>query len=151
MAPDIIDLSKAIQLALAPVLLLTGIGALIIMMTGRLARILDRARMVTEGSVSSVSSQHVRPELEMQTLERRRRLTCIAIMATTIASLLVCVVIAGLFAEVMLETPLNWAISALFTGAMSAMVVGLTYFLREVHLAMRTLRIALPRALPRST
>ena len=45
MAPDIIDLAKAIQLALAPVLLLTGIGALITVMTGRLARIIDRDRL----------------------------------------------------------------------------------------------------------
>ena len=53
----------------------------------------------------------------------------------------VCGVIAGLFVEVMLETPLNWLISAFFAAAMLALVVGLTFFLREVHLAMRTVRI----------
>lgn len=135
--PDISDLAKAIQLALAPVFLLTGIGALLGVMTGRLARIMDRGRAFAEGKVRLVATA-----LERQNLEPRRRLTSIAITATTIAALLVCVVIAALFVEVMLETPLKWLISAFFAAAMLALVIGLAFFLREVHLAMRTVRIA---------
>ena len=75
-------------------------------------------------------------------LEPRRRLTSIALTATTIAALLVCVLIAALFVEVMLQTPLNWLISAFFAAAMFALVIGLAFFLCEVHLAMRTVRIA---------
>jgi hypothetical protein len=142
MLPDITDLPRAIQLALAPVFLLTGIGALLNVMTGRLARIIDRARMLTDGGMTSVPPQRALHEVEMQTLEHRRHLTSIALTAITIAALLVCVVIGGLFVEVMLQTPLKWLISALFAGAMFALVAGLTFFLREVHLAMRTVRIA---------
>ena len=80
--------------------------------------------------------------MRRQTLEPRRRLTSVAITATTIAALFVCMVIAGLFVEVMLETPLNWLISAFFAASMFALVVGLAFFLCEVHLAMRTVRIA---------
>jgi Protein of unknown function (DUF2721) len=69
------------------------------------------------------------------------RLTSAAITATTVAALLVCVVIAGLFGEVMLNTQLKWIISASFAGAMLALMAGLTLFLRELHLAMRTVRI----------
>ena len=50
-------------------------------------------------------------------------------------------VIAGLFVEVMLQAPLKWLISGLFAAAMFALVVGLTFLLREVHLAMHTVRI----------
>ena len=56
---------------------------------------------------------------------------------------LVCMVIAALFLEVLVRAPLKWLIGALFTAAMFALVIGLTYFLREVHLAMQTVRIAL--------
>ena len=140
--PDIGDLAKAIQLALAPVFLLTGIGALLNVMTGRLARIVDRGRAFAEGQVRCVSCDHAAITLELETLEPRRQLTSVAITATTIAALLVCMVIAGLFVEVMLETPLEWFISAFFAAAMLALVVGLAFFLREVHLAMRTVRIA---------
>ena len=140
--PDIDDLAKAIQLALAPVFLLTGIGALLGVMTGRLARIMDRGRAFAEGKVSLVFTDHASIALERQSLEPRRRLTSIAITATTIAALLVCVLIAALFVEVMLQTPLNWLISAFFAAAMFALVIGLAFFLCEVHLAMRTVRIA---------
>jgi uncharacterized protein DUF2721 len=61
----------------------------------------------------------------------------------TIAALLVCMVIAVLFVEIMIQARLKWLIGALFTFAMFALVIGLTYFLREVHLAMQTVRIAL--------
>jgi hypothetical protein len=142
MVPDVSDLAKAIQLAMAPVFLLTGVAALLSVMTGRLARIIDRGRAFAEGSVSFVSQDDVLIVLERQTLEPRRRLTSVAITATTIAALFVCMVIAGLFVEVMLETPLRWAISAFFAASMFALVVGLAFFLREVHLAMRTVRIA---------
>jgi hypothetical protein len=142
MRPDVADLAKAIQLALAPVLLLSGIAALLGVMTGRLARIIDRGRAFAEGRVRSLSPDHVSIALERQNLEPRRHLTSSAITTTTIAALMVCVVIASLFLEVMLQTPLKWFIGTLFAAAMSSLVVGLTFFLREVHLAMRTVRIA---------
>lgn len=142
MAPDVSDLARAIQLALAPVFLLTGIAALLGVMTGRLARIMDRGRAIAERRLSFVSPERVSVALEKQTLERRRHLTSVAVSATTIAALLVCMVIAGLFFEVMLQTPFRWLISALFAGAMVVLVVGLAFFLGEVHLAMHTVRVA---------
>ena len=142
MLPDVSNLANAIQLAMAPVFLLTGIAALLSVMTGRLARIIDRGRAFADGKVRFVSQDDVSIALERQMLEPRRHLTSVAITATTIAALLVCMVIAGLFVEVVLETPLEWLISAFFAAAMFALVVGLAFFLREVHLAMRTVRIA---------
>ena len=139
--PDISDLAKAIQLAMAPVFLLTGIAALLSVMTGRLARIIDRGRAFADGKVRLVATHHAPIALEHQSLEPRRRLTSIAITATTIAALLVSMVIAALFVEVMLETPFEWLISAFFAVAMVALVIGLSFFLCEVHLAMRTVRI----------
>jgi MFS family permease len=141
MLPDIGDLARAIQLALAPVFLLTGIAGLLGVMAGRLARIIDRGRAFAEGRVTFATADSMSIARERQTLEPRRHLTSVAITATTVAALLVCTVIAGLFVEVMLQAPLQWLISALFAAAMFALVVGLTFFLREVHLAMHTVRI----------
>jgi len=135
------DVARAIQLALAPVFLLTGIAGLLSVMAGRLARIIDRGRALSERRDEHLK---VLPEsvwLEQKTLELRRHLTSVAITSCTIAALLVCTVIIVLFLEVMLEVPLNWVIGVLFSAAMLALVVGLTYFLREVHLATQTIRI----------
>lgn len=140
------DIARAIQLALAPVFLLTGIAAMLNVMTGRLARIIDRGRALTEGRDGFVACDPELITLEHRNLERRRHYTSIAITASTISALLVCMVIAVLFIEVLLGAPLKWVIGGLFTIAMLALVVGLGYFLREVHLAMHSVRIPIPEA-----
>jgi hypothetical protein len=136
-----IDVAHAIQLALAPVFLLTGIGAILNVMTGRLARIIDRGRQLTEQPVPEELQSGETLQVEFQNLERRRYLTSVAITASTLSALLVCMVIAALFLEVLLQIHLKWLLGVLFTGSALALVVGLTYFLREVHLAMQTVRI----------
>lgn len=144
--PDNInDISKAIQLALGPVFLLTGIAGLLNVMSGRLSRIIDRARVLTEGDriVTSFNPDGLNEELLM--LERRRHVTSNAITMCTIAALMVCLVIVILFIEVMLSVPLNWVIGALFTLAILALIFGLTNFLREVHMAGKTIRIPGPK------
>jgi hypothetical protein len=125
------DMARAIQLALAPVFLLTGIAGLLNVMTGRLARIVDRVRQLSGDAIDPAR----------RVLELRRHFSGIAITACTVAALLICIVIATLFIEVMLDAPLKWVVGGLFTAAMLALVVGLSYFLREVHLAMRATRI----------
>lgn len=138
------DIARAIQLALAPVFLLTGIAGILNVMAGRLARIIDRGRGLTEGRGGAAASGLETVTVELGNLERRRHLTSVAITSCTISALLVCVVIATIFLEVMLAVPMHWFIGALFTGAMLALVVGLGFFLREVHLAMQSIRIPTP-------
>lgn len=137
---DLSGIAHAIQLALAPVFLLTGIAGLLNVMTGRLARIIDRGRRLTEGPKFDAS---MRPALqaELADLERRRNLTSWAINACTLGALLVCTVVATIFVEALLELHLPWVVGSLFTGAMLALIVGLMAFLREVHLATLTVRI----------
>lgn len=140
-AENINDVGTAIQLALAPVFLLTAIAGLLNVMAGRLSRIVDRGRALAEqhGSVGPAEQQSI--DQKLRNLERRRHLNSVAITACTIAALLVCMVIAAMFLEVMLDAPLKWLVGALFTAATLTLVVGLAYFLREVHLATQTIRI----------
>jgi hypothetical protein len=138
------DVSQAIQLALAPVFLLTGIAGILNVMAGRLARIIDRGRQLTEGG--SAVPVHVDLGPELDSLERRRHLASAAITACTFSALLVCTVITGLFLEVLLRIEFKWLIGSLFTGATLALVAGLAYFLREVHMATQTVRIGVASA-----
>ena len=144
--PDhIADVARAIQLALAPVFLLTGISGLLNVMTNRLARIVDRARVLGENPKVPVLPGQESVAIRLQRLERRRHFTSIAITACTIAALLLCMVVATLFFEAMLDARLGWLVGVLFTGSTLALVVGLACFLREVHLATQT-RIEVPGA-----
>lgn len=138
MLENITDVAKAIQLALAPVFLLTGVAGMLNVMIGRLARIIDRGRMITEGDLKHEQANH---QTELRNLEKRRHLVSYGITASTIAALLLCVVITILFLEVMLNVRLAGLIGVLFMMATLALSIGLGYFLREVHMATRTVRI----------
>ena len=143
---DLGDLAHAIQLALAPVFLLTGIAGILNVMTGRLARIIDRGRYLTERELPPAMVASSAYRVELASLEFRRHLASSAIAASTLSALLVCVVIASRFVQVLLQVELRWVVGAMFTGSTMALVVGLGYFLREVHLATKTVRI--PTATP---
>ncbi len=142
------DGARAIQLALAPVFLLTGIAGLLNVMTGRLSRIVDRGRHLTETPPDDAVLPPRDRASELHALERRRHLAGVAITTCTLAALLTCLVIVLLFVEVLFGLPLKWLEGFLFTGATVTLVVGLTFFLREVHLATRTVRIELRSAQP---
>ena len=143
-APDnLTDVARAIQLALAPVFLLTGIAGLLNVMTNRLARIVDRGRALAESPTVAVLPGQESLRIRLKRLELRRHFTSIGITACTIAALLLCMVVATLFFEAMLDARLSGLVGVLFTGSTLALVVGLAYFLREVHLATRT-RIEIP-------
>jgi hypothetical protein len=140
------DVAHAIQLALAPVFLLTGIAGILNVMTGRLARIIDRGRRLTENPLQPEVQGEAELAVELQSLEQRRHVSSAAITACTFSALLVCMVIAGLFVEVLLQLELKWLIGLLFTGSTLALVIGLGYFLREVHLATQTVRFQVSSA-----
>lgn len=139
-AVNIGDVAHAIQLALAPVFLLTGIAGLLNVMAARLARIVDRGRHLTENAAPPQRRADGMLTLELQSLDRRRHLASAAITACTFSALLVCTVIAALFLEVLLQLELKWLVGLFFTGSTLSLVVGLVYFLREVHLATKTVR-----------
>lgn len=144
-APQIImdfgDVAHAIQLALAPVFLLTGIAGLLNVMAGRLARIIDRGRSLTEQELPQHLENSELLNKELSRLERRRHYASLAITACTCSALLVCMVVAVIFLQVLLQVEFKWVISSLFTASTLTLIVGLGYFLREVHLATRTVRI----------
>lgn len=137
--------ATAIQFALAPVFLLTGIAGVLNVMTGRLSRIIDRGRALSADGGGGMATESGSVQLELQRLERRRNFVSIGITACTIAALLVCMVIATLFLDAVVESPLERLIGPLFIASMVALVVGLSYFLREVHMAMVTIHIHNPK------
>jgi Protein of unknown function (DUF2721) len=142
--PDIAGLAHVIQLAIAPVFLLTGIGSLLGVMAHRLGRIIDRARFV-EGSWSLFNkSQQDDARLEFFGLSRRATLTSKAINFCAFAALLVCALIAALFIDAFIGVSLKWLVGTLFVLAMCSLSVGIICFLREVHIAMRILSIGPP-------
>jgi hypothetical protein len=136
-------ISHAIQLAVAPVFLLTGIAALLGVMATRLSRIIDRARTLTSGWLAMDAEARTKARAEVQILERRRRVCSWSINFCTVAALLVCVVIMTLFVAEYFHTDMRKLAGGLFIAAMIAVICGLVSFLREVYLATHTTGIDL--------
>lgn len=136
-----IAIAHAIQLAVAPVFLLTGIGAILAVMTNRLGRIIDRAR-VLEANLESASPKLVTTfRTDLAILSRRAKLISRAITLCTTTALLICTVIAVLFLSGFLRFDATVPVAALFIAAMVSFFLGLLWFLREIYLATVNLRI----------
>jgi hypothetical protein len=136
------DISHVIQLSVAPVFLLTAIGTILGVLSGRLARIVDRARALNERLEDSPEDRIPPIHAEMRTLAQRRRLINFAITFGTAAALLVCVSIATVFLGAVMKGNVAVAVASLFILAMAAFVAALVCFLREVLLAVRSLHLA---------
>jgi hypothetical protein len=131
-------IAHAIQLAIAPVFLLTGISGLLGVMANRLARVIDRARTFEKTwHTLDVHAKTVALS-ELHTLERRRRVISWSINFCTAAALLICLVIVSLFVEEFFARNLRVLGGTLFVLAMVSVICGLSCFLREVYLATHT-------------
>ena len=137
-------IAHVIQLAVAPVFLLTGVGALLSVLTSRLARIIDRARALETALELAAEVKQRDIETELAALLRRSRLINQAISLVTTSALLVCAVIAALFFGVFFSVDVSTLVGLVFIASMLSLIVGLLAFLREVHVAIRTLRIGPP-------
>ncbi|MES2917053.1 MAG: DUF2721 domain-containing protein [Pseudomonadota bacterium] len=131
-----------IQLAVAPVFLLTGVGSMLAVLTNRLARIIDRARAM-EDRYRDAGDQALRHRLhrDLKVLSQRSRLVSRAIAFCTACSLFVSLVIAVLFMQALLDVYLHGVVPVLFIVAMLAFIVSLLLFLREIQIATAALRI----------
>ena len=142
------NIAHVIELALAPVFLLTGIAGLLGVMTNRLARIIDRGRYFERHWDELDDEARADGERELNNLERRRRMASRAIAFGTLAALLVCLVVASLFFEALTEWRLKGVAGVLFFLSMLSLIAGLALFLREVFLATRTVRVPRVRRHP---
>ncbi len=140
-ATPIADIAHIIQLAVAPVFLLSGVGVTLTVLTNRLSRIVDRARVLEERLTAASENLKDGLHADLRTLARRARFINLAITLTTSCGLLVCLVIVILFVGYFLSLDLSKAIALLFIVAMLAFVVAFVCFLREIFLATTSLRI----------
>ena len=136
-----VAVAHAIQLAVAPVFLLTGIAAILSVMTNRLGRVIDRARVLEERLEGASPESVAILRADLAVLSRRAKLNGRAITLCTTTALLVCIVIAVLFLSAFLRFDASIPVALLFILAMFCFFLGLVYFLREIYLATMTLRI----------
>ncbi len=140
-AEPIATIAHVIQLSVAPVFLLTGIAGLLNVLTGRLARVIDRARVIERDLLSGDAAEESAAHERLRTLAVRARWINVAISLCVASAIFVAAVVAVLFASAFWGSDYRGLVAGLFISAMAALIVGLVYFLREISLATSSLRI----------
>lgn len=133
---EIGTVSHVIQLAVAPVFLLTGIGAILSVLAVRLGRVVDRYRVLIERD--SHSPKNVQ---EIRLLAKRAVWVHWSISLCTISALLVATVIVALFIGYERSRDPSHFVSPLFILAMISLISGLICFLREISLSTHTIEL----------
>ncbi len=133
-----IDIAHLIQVALTPIFLISAIGVTLNVLTSRLARIVDRAR-VLENSGTDVHGM-------LRVLARRARCINAAITLITVSALFIALVVVMLFVNAFLRWDLSAFIAIMFILSMLSLAASLLAFLIEVRIATKTLRFEMRSA-----
>lgn len=136
---QISDIGHVIQLAIAPVFLLTGVATKLTVLTNRLARIIDRSRVLEDRLEIGPDANYTG---ELDVLYGRAHLINTAITLSTACGLLICLVIAMLFLGDTTSLPLDKYIAACFVVAMCALIGSFSFLLREIFIASKHMRLA---------
>ena len=134
-------LAHVIQLALAPVFLLNGIAAILVMLTGRLARVVDRARVIEGEFTPREHPAHKRQVRELRILDRRMRIVNNAILLVTASAVVLCTVVAAMFLARLAGFGFARTLAMMFALALLLLIAGLVLFLVEVRGAVTAIII----------
>ena len=131
------DVGHIIQLAIAPVFLLSGVCTNLIVLTNRLARIIDRTRVLEDRLDIAYNDGYM---TELETLYDRTHLINVSITLSTLCGFLICLVIAMLFLGDALNVTIDKYIAGLFVFSTLALIGSFAYLLKEIFIAAKSQR-----------
>src|SRR5689334_13909078 len=141
LAISVMAVADTVRLALAPVFLLSGIGAFLNVCVGRLSRIVDRSRQIEPVLLASRGAEHDRWINELRVLDRRMHLVSWVTALSVLSALLTCLVVVLLFAASITQMHFGTAIALLFIAAMLSIGGGFALFLFETQVGARAVRV----------
>ena len=131
------DIGHIIQLAIAPVFLLSGVCTNLLVLTTRLARIIDRSRVLEDRLDVAYSDPYLN---ELDVLYRRSHLINLSIALSTACGLLVCLIVAMLFLGDITNFALDKYIAGMFVFSVICLVGSFVFLLREIFIASSWMR-----------
>lgn len=133
--PDLASVISVLQTALAPAFLLVAVGSLLNVLTGRLARIVDRSRDLQRQYADTDGPAHERVVRELRITKKRMRVVGSAILLAVLSAISVCAEIAVLFLMGLTQFSAAWVAVAVFMLALALLSACLVQFVREIRLA----------------
>ena len=139
--PAISTIAQTIQLSLAPVFMLAGIGQLLNVLAGRLSRVIDRARKLELMHGSITGPDHHRYVWELRLLDRRMTIINAALFLAVSSAIMTCVLIALLFIAELAKLHFGTAVALCFILAMILLIAALVSFIVEVRISLRAIHV----------
>ena len=138
------DLAHLLQTSISPIALISGVGLLLLSMTNRLSRVIDRSRSLSADLRTSIDeSSAARERAQLAVLVRRARLLWTSIASVMVTVLCACTMVLLLTAMAFLQVNLRVAVVSLFFVALLALLVSAIVFFADVLLSLRALRTEL--------
>jgi hypothetical protein len=133
------QLIPVLQVAIGPVILVSGVGLLILSMTNRLGRVIDRSRILIEVRRRGAAQDQIRADLQLAILWRRARVLRTAISLSCISVLLDALLMILLFLGSLVDLPVAVGVTVAFAACLTALIGSILFFLRDINLALRAL------------
>ena len=135
-----------IQLAITPVILISGMGALMIVLTNRMARIVDRARMVAEAMPAAEASDRTHLDDQLQIMWGRALMIRRAVTSAGLSMLFSCLMVVVIFVVAKFQLPLGSVVLGLFVTSILLLTASLVDFLRDIFVSLHALKLQVERA-----
>lgn len=135
------QLIPILQVAIGPVILVSGGALLLLSMTNRLGRIIDRSRELTRVSRSAGDGDRAQMAAQLEILSRRARIVRNAIFLAAHSVLLAAVLVITIFVAALLRLETALPIIVLFIACMLCLIGSLLLFIRDVNLSLQALRV----------
>jgi len=141
--PLVTQLVPVLQTAIGPVILISGIGLLLLTMTNRLGRAIDRARILVGNLPNTTETRRVKIAAQLQILWRRARLIRLAIALVSVSALAAAILIIVLFMTALWQVETSWIIVVLFIVCMLCLIGSLALFIHDINQSLAALKLEL--------
>jgi hypothetical protein len=139
--PKVAELVPVLQIAIGPMILISGVGLLLLSMTNRLGRVIDRARILDrELRPGSLDDPHQNRE-QLRILLVRARLLRRAIVLASLSVLLAACLIISLFLATLLRLSAGGLIMVLFMGCLGTLIAAMIEFIRDINKTLVALKL----------
>lgn len=149
MTPTAIErIIPLLQMAIGPVILISGVGLLLLTMTNRLGRAIDRVRLLTQDLSPQGADKREQTLAQVAILYRRTRIIRLSILLAAVSALLASALIITLFLAALLQWDAGLLASVLFIGCMGSLFASLLAFIRDINLSLHALKLELSGIMP---
>jgi hypothetical protein len=135
------DLIPILQVAVGPVILISGVGLLVLSMTNRLGRAIDRTRTLADLYAHSLDADQPRLREQLVVLWRRAKILRLAITLATASALCAALLVIDIFITALWMVSGDWVIVVLFSTSLVSLVIALILFIHDINQSLAALRV----------